>query len=365
MESQSTMPVFPALEEVAILSSEAIFIVDLQERKITFTNPSAITFLGLQAGDPLSRLESLMKKIHVEDREYVGKKYLIVAKQPTTTNFEFRFLQRGDVMVWLDCKTYLFHKNRFVLVVVADVTEMRHHEEYLVEFGTKKNTVLDTVAHQLNGALSLMANLAVKAGKLNMETDRPAIDKFISLVYDNSNHCIKIITELLSEEHRGSPGVPTKFSRVDVVKMIRYIFEELKRSQPTRNLIFDSDSPTFFLDTDEFRLLQVVNNLASNALKFTQESDEIRFILRQYEKTFMIAVADSGIGIPDDLQPFLFEKRGPARRTGLNGEKSIGLGLSICKNLTTLLKGRMWIESSEGAGTTVFIELPKELDLPG
>jgi two-component system sensor histidine kinase VicK len=108
-------------------------------------------------------------------------------------------------------------------------------------------------------------------------------------------------------------------------------------------------------------LVQVINNITSNSLKFTHENDEIRFILREQDESFLIAVADSGIGIPEDLQPSLFEKRGAARRTGLNGEKSVGLGLSICKDLTTSLKGRIWIESKEGSGTTVFVELPKDV----
>ncbi|MEJ0032453.1 MAG: HAMP domain-containing sensor histidine kinase [Bacteroidota bacterium] len=243
--------------------------------------------------------------------------------------------------------------------MIANNTDARSHEEYLVEFGTKKNTLLDTVAHQLNGALMLMNNLAARAGKLDTASDQPALDKFISLVYDNSNHCIKIIGELLNEEHGELPGVPVKFARVDIVRIVRYIFEEIKKSQSGRNLVFDTTVPVFFVDTDDFKLLQVINNIASNSLKFTHENDEIRFILREQGDSFLIAVADSGIGIPEELQPFLFEKRGSARRTGLSGEKSVGLGLSIAKNLATSLRGRIWVESKEGKGTTVFVELPK------
>jgi two-component system sensor histidine kinase VicK len=262
----------------------------------------------------------------------------------------------------LNAKTYLFGNDRFVMAVVRDVTEARHHEDYLVEFGTKKNTLLDTVAHQLNGALMLMNNLALKAGRLKVNTDQDALERFVSLVFDNSSHCIKIIHDLIAEEHGESPGVNVRFSRVDVVRTVNYIFEELKKSQTSRNVILDTTSPSMFIDTDDFKFLQVVNNLISNAVKFTRPGDEIRIILRENETSVLIAVADEGIGVPENLQPFLFEKHGPARRTGLNGEKSLGLGLSICKNITNLLGGRIWAESEEGNGTTVFVELPKDTD---
>ncbi|MEI9918568.1 MAG: ATP-binding protein [Bacteroidota bacterium] len=117
--------------------------------------------------------------------------------------------------------------------------------------------------------------------------------------------------------------------------------------------------PAIFFDTDDFKLLLVINNLVSNALKFTREADKIRFVLRETESSVLIAIKDTGIGIPDTLQPFLFEKQGPARRTGLHGEKSVGLGLPICRNMIIALGGEIWIESEEGKGTNVFLQFQK------
>jgi len=114
------------------------------------------------------------------------------------------------------------------------------------------------------------------------------------------------------------------------------------------------------VNTDEVKLLQIVNNLASNAVKFTRKEDEVRFSIRETERSVLISVIDTGIGIPDTLQPFIFEKYGMARRTGLNGEKSTGMGLSVCRLLTELIGGQLSFESEEGKGTTFFLELPKD-----
>ncbi|MEJ0032452.1 MAG: PAS domain-containing protein [Bacteroidota bacterium] len=114
MKSSSTMPVFPALEEVAMLSSDAIFIVDLREHVVSFANPAATALVHLESGDLLSKVESSLKMVHLEDHEYVRNKYSIVATQPSTTNIEFRILKPSGEIVWLTGTTYLFNKNRFV-----------------------------------------------------------------------------------------------------------------------------------------------------------------------------------------------------------------------------------------------------------
>jgi two-component system sensor histidine kinase VicK len=145
-----------------------------------------------------------------------------------------------------------------------------------------------------------------------------------------------------------------------VNKVVNYIVEELRKSAPKRTILFETTSNVVLVNTDEVKLLQIVNNFASNAVKFTHENSEIRISVREGKDAVVIAVSDNGIGIPAALQPFVFEKHGPARRTGLNGERSIGLGLSICRNLVNLIGGKIWFESKEGTGTTFFVELPKE-----
>ncbi|HEX8061383.1 MAG TPA: ATP-binding protein [Cyclobacteriaceae bacterium] len=359
MNASPGIPRPHALEEVAMLSADAILIVSLDDSRITLANPAATKLLDVKNGDPLSKIQSLLTSIATEDREYVASRYKVSGKEQGNVSVEFRLMQGSGETVWLHAITYLFNNNSFVLAVIRDVTTARRHENYLVEFSAKKNTLLDTVAHQLNGALTLMNNLAMRAGKLKVATDQDALDKFVSLVYDNSDHCIRIIHDLLLEEHGESPGVNAKFSRVDIVKIITYIFGELNKADATRRFILDTTSPSIFIDTDDFKFLQVINNLSSNAIKFTREGGEIRYILRETDSSVLVAVADDGIGIPENLMPFVFEKHGPARRTGLNGEKSIGLGLSICRSITTLLRGKIWVESEDGNGTTVFIELPK------
>jgi two-component system sensor histidine kinase VicK len=177
---------------------------------------------------------------------------------------------------------------------------------------------------------------------------------------ENSRLCLEIIHDLLKEEHHRSPKIFVKNSRINIVQTISFIVEELKQSYSHRNFGFTTSAPAIYINTDEVKLLQVVNNLTSNSIKFTPDDKPIVINVQEQQEYVIVSVEDHGIGIPDQLKPFVFDRKGGAGRTGLNGERSIGMGLSICKNLVQLLRGEMWFESSEGTGSIFYFRLPKE-----
>jgi two-component system sensor histidine kinase VicK len=82
-------------------------------------------------------------------------------------------------------------------------------------------------------------------------------------------------------------------------------------------------------------------------------------IVEDLETTVLIKVEDTGIGIPAAIQPFIFDKFTKARRPGIHGEPTTGLGLSIIKTIIEWHNGRIWFVSAEEKGTTFFIQIPK------
>jgi two-component system sensor histidine kinase VicK len=92
----------------------------------------------------------------------------------------------------------------------------------------------------------------------------------------------------------------------------------------------------------------VFNNLISNALKFTPDVGTIRVRLAQREARAVVTVADTGVGIPEKLQPGLFDKFTKSRLPGLRSEKATGLGMSIIKPIVELHRGRIQFTSREG-----------------
>ena len=109
------------------------------------------------------------------------------------------------------------------------------------------------------------------------------------------------------------------------------------------------------LNADSFG--RVVDNLVSNALKFTPAGGRVTVGLQEQAGRVLLTVRDTGIGIPAALQAGLFEKFSASARTGVAGEASTGLGLFITRQIVLLHRGKIWVESREGMGTCFFVAL--------
>jgi two-component system sensor histidine kinase VicK len=102
---------------------------------------------------------------------------------------------------------------------------------------------------------------------------------------------------------------------------------------------------------------RILDNLLTNALNFTPAGGTIRVALRQLKGRIRLVVRDTGLGIPEALQPHVFDKFTSAARPGLYGDTTTGLGLFITKQIVELHQGKIWLESKENEGTTFFIDL--------
>ena len=119
-----------------------------------------------------------------------------------------------------------------------------------------------------------------------------------------------------------------------------------------------SSAAQVFAQVDQTKFMQALTNLVSNANKFTRRNGHIRVSVQVNAGSITLSVSDNGIGIPKDLLPVLFERFTKARRPGLKGEETVGLGLSIVKRIVELHGGRIWVESEEHQGSIFFIEIP-------
>jgi two-component system, OmpR family, sensor histidine kinase VicK len=352
---------FNIIREIADVSLDAVIVYSLADKKLIYANTLAFDLVGLRMNASRLDIEALLGKVVPQDREYLKNQYGVVRDKFLTGEVEFQLTRDNGHPVFLCCNAYLVSKKSAIIVFIKDITRLKEHEEYIVEYGARKNTVLDSLAHQVSGALNLMQHLSAQAEKYIEVTNDKNLKIYLKLLNDNSSHCLAIIYDLLKHEHEVSPAVSVKNSRIDVVDRISIIHDELQQSYQKRKFLFTSSVESLHINTDEVKLLQVVNNLASNAIKFSPSTESITICITDNDEEVIVSVRDSGIGIPQLIQPSIFERQPGAGRTGLNGEKSMGLGLSICKNLIQLMGGKIWFESAEGEGSTFYISLPKAI----
>jgi two-component system sensor histidine kinase VicK len=146
----------------------------------------------------------------------------------------------------------------------------------------------------------------------------------------------------------------------DVIAKVKIVIERLKPFNRDKEFKIVTNTNELMVNTDDVKFFQIVHNLLSNAVKFTPSHGHITVQIKKYESFFEVSVADTGIGIPEHLQPYIFHKNTLAARVGLKGEKSIGMGLYVVRKLIEKMLGQVSFKSRENAGTTFLVRLPRE-----
>jgi len=187
------------------------------------------------------------------------------------------------------------------------------------------------------------------------------VHQVLHIIEKASRQGTKMLQEFMNQEFLESSQSDVIKRRFDLAALIKASLEEYRQTQELTGKIFhfQTNADTIFLELDDTKFMQVINNLISNAIKFTPDGGEITVTLAEKEDSVQIKVQDNGIGIPEKYHGILFDKFTKARRTGIKGEPSIGLGMSIIKTIVEWHRGKIWFESEENKGTIFYIEIPK------
>lgn len=242
---------------------------------------------------------------------------------------------------------------------LADVTRTQHLEEITNRYQAKKNAMLEILSHDLASPLVLVEQMADYLTERVETLADPQLNRMIEAMRQACQESVTLIRDFVDQEFLDSVNVDLKLVRLDLAERLRIVLDNYQQRQHAagHHFSFETSHPSIYADIDENKFLQVVNNLLGNALKFTPDGGHLRVRLSQHPAHVLLTVADDGIGIPATLQASLFERFTKARRLGLRGEKTTGLGMSIIKTIVALHRGRIWLESQEGQGTTFFIQL--------
>src|SRR5690606_14243180 len=155
--------------------------------------------------------------------------------------------------------------------------------------------------------------------------------QIIASIEKISTRSIDMIQEFLKVEFMESACVDLIKRRENLIEKLKPFVEEYQKSDKKLGKTFHFTCPDhpIYVDIDENKFIQVINNLVSNSLKFTQDGGKIELTVEDKGEHVLISVSDNGIGIPERYHATLFDKFCEARRPGLKGEPSVGLGMSL------------------------------------
>lgn len=245
-----------------------------------------------------------------------------------------------------------------VVVVLRDVTERRQVEQMRSEFIANVSHELRTPLTSISGFLETLLDGALE--------DRELARHFLQIISDETRRITRLLDDLFAlsniEYRRVTPRRDNVYL-ADVAGRVREIF--LPQAQEKNIRLVNNmqhDLPPVVGDSD--MLTRVLINLVDNAIKYTPEGGtvSIKSGLRQTGEVY-ISVSDTGIGIPADSLPRVFERLYRVDRARVKGNGSgYGLGLAIVKHIVELHRGRIEVQSTPGVGSTftVFLPLPEE-----
>jgi two-component system, OmpR family, sensor histidine kinase VicK len=355
MEKDSLISSFTAIGD---LSENGLFIYNLKENSFDYANNSLMDQWNLShQADPFEFLECILE----EDKKYLQTQYESLKSEKRIENLEFSIKPAEQEKKVLSGSFYLIEDDSFVVGIIRDVTEEKEHSNYIINYGAKKNTLLDMVTHNLSGPLLLLKNIIHSIENALQKSDLQSIETYLRLSKHNISDSINIVNDFLKEEHLVSEHIYVKKDRFDLIEKINTVLEQFRKSYPDYQFNFQTTFETLYITNDDVKFMQIINNMLSNAVKFSDNNKNVEILLEDETNFVTLSVLDYGIGIPDNMKPLVFQRNTAASRPGVRGEQSIGMGLYICKKLIHLLGGEITFESEENTGSVFTIQLPKQL----
>ncbi|MFI5221890.1 MAG: ATP-binding protein [Bacteroidia bacterium] len=247
------------------------------------------------------------------------------------------------------------HINGFI-VSSQRITDQKINQRKLEELNRSKDNILGIVAHDLRNPISAILGLADL-----VKNDVNHADKYFDLINTSCKTALNLISGLLEISDFDRPEYKLTTEYTELISFMKTIIQsnEVLAKEKELDIEFTSNCQEIEIEMNQSKFSRVINNLLANAIKFShrKEKIEVNVELQLNRQCVMIRVADHGIGIPDAMKSIIFDKFTKAGRRGTEGEKSVGIGMSIVKRIVELHNGRIWLESKENEGTTVNIEL--------
>jgi signal transduction histidine kinase/DNA-binding response OmpR family regulator len=245
--------------------------------------------------------------------------------------------------------------------VVALYAELDERADYLRRASELKTKFLSNVSHEfrtpLNSIISLARMLMDKMdGELSSEQE-----KQVRYIESSARDLQEMVNDLLdlAKVEAGKIKIRVKTFEVhELFSALKGMLKPLLADNTAVDLTFEDPVGLDPLRTDEGKVSQIVRNLISNALKFTP-TGRVSVCARAVENgRVLFEVADTGIGIPPEHHETIFQEFSQIENPLQDRHRGTGLGLPLCRNLTLLLGGRLWLESTPGQGSTFFVEIP-------
>jgi PAS domain S-box-containing protein len=302
--------------------------------------------------------------IHPDDLERFLTSYLDAFERRETFELTYRLLRRDGEYRWIFARgtPFVDAQGAFLgyLGSCVDITARVQLEESLEQQSQHKSRLMAALSHDARTPLNAVFLAAQLLETQVRDQDDPEVQESLRVIRDSVRNLLDLLTDLLDLSRIDAGASPADVSRVALESTLAECFSSIEPQARAKGL--DARFEPYGLAgihvaTDRNKLKQILANLLSNALRYT-EKGHIRLFGGRTADQLRISVEDTGIGIHPDDHARIFDEfatLGTDRRTAGEGT---GLGLAICRRLASLLQGEILLESTPGVGSTFTLVLP-------
>lgn len=339
--------------------------------KLIYANPAFLEMFGLNSLEEAIKIPAIEHYLQSDDRQVVIE---LLKKDGVIRNLELEMVRQNGKSFWTLFNIKAIYdangNHLFQDGIITDITELKKATLELIDAKNKaeesdrlKTAFLANMSHEIRTPM----NAIIGFSDLLLDTtySQEEIENFVKIIQKNGDSLMEIINDIIdvSKIESGTLKVEHKFFELN--EILNEIYESfLKNKSLFENkdielkLDLPDDNAGVSLNSDSIRLRQIMNNLITNAFKFT-EKGHIQFgYTIESENHVRIYVEDTGIGIPDDKTEVIFERFRQADDSNTREFGGAGLGLTISKSLVENLGGKMFVESQLNEGSVFYFLMP-------
>lgn len=301
-------------------------------------------------------LESQQEELRVTNEELMRQTSLLQVSEE-----ELRVQQEElkQINTELEEKAFMLEEQKSTIEEARDQIQIKADE--LEKSGRFKSEFLANMSHELRTPLNSILILSRilgenKGARLNEEEQR-----YASVIFNSGNDLLTLINDILDLAKVESGKIELMYESINtelLLSEIRNTFQKIAENKGLNLKIEKAPSCPDVLFVDQVRLLQIIRNLVSNAVKFTSAPGTVSLNIREEASHLFFEVSDTGIGIAPEKQQSIFEAFQQADGSTSRKYGGTGLGLSISRELANLFQGSISLKSEAGVGSTFTLKIP-------
>lgn len=242
--------------------------------------------------------------------------------------------------------------------VFERTAQVREQAERLREMDAAKSRFFVNLTHEFKTPLTLIIN---PAKELLKQTDPDAAKQYAQFILQNSERLLELINQLLDLSRLENGQMEIRYQNIDLINWLQVHVQQFDSFAEQNNisLKFSNCINSLPLKADTDKLEKIVQNLVSNAIKFSNPNGIVEVLFDQQEDDhYEITVRDNGIGIPAQKLPYIFDRFYQGDGSDTRTREGTGIGLALVKELVELLGGKIRVSSTENIGTAFTVRLP-------